>query len=285
MSKFLTLLKKDYRTHKKSFIVPIWIMAAIYVLSIIAVTIAYFKSGIDLNLGDLEFNDVDAPTTGITYIVNLILMSFPSLLCAITAIMLAQSALNEDIKRNYELFHRSQQVSIWARSGSKFIMSIGGTWAVLGLIVLFNAIVSGGILIYLHFFSFSGMLHGILQGFIGFMKLTLVLGGICFFASAIFKDKALLNTIGILLGVQFLFMLINTLYSIHLPLPLSYLAQLLETNTQRFNGDEFLMQDAADLIRFGWNEVLFNWKSLLQVVFSGVMFVGGTFIYKFKEVK
>ncbi len=285
MNKFKALLTKDFQIHKKSFMIPIWVTAAIYFLTLIAGIVAYFKTGIDINLGDLEFTDVDAPVKGITYLTNLFMMSFPSFLCAITAIMLAQSALNEDIKRNFELFHRSQPVSIWARSGSKFIITIGGTWVVLGLIAIFNALISGIILGYLHFFSFSGFLHGFLQGMIAYMKISLVLGGICFFASAIFKDKALLYTLLVLVGVQVLFGVINLLYGIHLPLPFNYLAELMETNVRHYEGTEFLQQDVSELISIGWREVLFNWKTLLQIAFSGVMFVGGTFIYKGKEVK
>lgn len=285
MSKFKILMKKDFWIHKKNFFVPIWIMAALYLLSLIAVVVAYFKSGVEFNIMDLEFGAIDVPVLGISYFVNLALIGFPSLLCILTAVMLAQSALNEDSKRNFELFHRSQPVSVWARSGSKFLVTIGGTWVVLTIITLFNSIIMNSVLAYFHFFSFSGALQGVLQGMIAYIKMSLVLGSICFFASSIFKDKALLNTLGILIGVQVLFLVINLLYGIHLPLPFNYLKGLMETNARSFEINEFAQQDAINIIKFGWQEVLFNWKTLLQLGFSGVMFAGATFIYKNKEIK
>ncbi|MCK4694529.1 MAG: hypothetical protein KAT74_02140, partial [Candidatus Cloacimonetes bacterium] len=226
MHKFKTLIIKDLWIYKKSLLIPFWITAGFYILIILSFGVAYFK-------GDLNFNMLDiqeaSPLSVVNYIVNFAIVWLPGLMSLIFTVMLTQGALNEDVRKNCELFHRSQPVSVWYTTGSKYLTGIVGNWAVLLIIALFNFIVINIILALFHQCVFSTAFAGLLQSYVSFIKTGLIIGSITFFLSVVFKDKAFLQGFAVLLAVQILFLILNTLLNWKLPLPLSYLVKLLKT--------------------------------------------------------
>ncbi len=293
MNKFLTLMKKDYYINRKNLFMPIWITAGYYVLVIIGILIAYFRSrhGLELGIDMSEMFSEPTVVYTVNYVANAVVLSLPSFLCIIFTIILTQSALNEDIRRNYELFHRSQPVSIWYRTLSKYVVGIGGLWVVFLAIGLVTFVGLNIVIAIVGKFHFGVAFTGLLQTFIVTAKVTLLLGSLCFFCSAIFKDKAFLQGLSILIGVHFLFMVLNGILGWNLPLPLSYLIKLFNLSSGfKFTlgadmESSFAHEQIFDIIQDRWNHILFNWKSLLQVVVSGVLFAAATFIYKLKEIK
>jgi len=282
MNKFKTLIRKDWIISKKTLLMPFWITAGFYLLIILGTVIAYYKGDVQGNLFDFP---TDIPINAISYIANLSVVGLPGLMSIIFTIMLMQGALNEDIRRNCELFHRSQPVSIWLRTGSKFYVGLLGNWIVLFLITLFTFIVINIILAIIHQFNFYVAISGMLQALTAFIKTGLIVGSFTFFCSAIFKDKAFLKGLSIIVAVHFLFLIFNSLFGWKLPLPLTYLLKLVTIDTgQRIlvGIDEF---EALNLIKNAWNSILFNWKTLYQVLFSGALFAGATLIYKNQEIK
>ena len=282
MHKFKTLIIKDLWIYKKSLLIPFWIIAGFYILIILSFGVAYFK-------GDLQFNMFNiqetSPLSAVNYIVNFAIVWLPGLMSLIFIVMLTQGALNEDVRKNCELFHRSQPVSVWYRTGSKYLTGIVGNWVVLLIIALFNFIVINIILALFHQCVFSTAFAGMLQSYISFIKTGLIIGSITFFLSVVFKDKAFLQGFAVLLAVQILFLILNTLLNWKLPLPLSYLVKLLKTTSiEEFEVDASI-EEISNFISRNWNAILFNWKTLVQLVFSGVLFAGATLIYKSKEIK
>lgn len=283
MKKFKALLIKDYRINKKTLLIPFWIVGGFYALIILSVTAGYFKG--DLNFVDLQLVMKDGKVPTLIYMFNMMIMGLPGFIALLFTITLTQSALNEDIRHNCELFHRSQPVSFWKRSLSKFIVSIGGNWLVLLIIAVFNYLVVNIILAFFGQFSLSASLSGMLVAFFYFVKITLLIGSITFFLSAVFKDKAFFTGLGIMLGIQFLFLILNALLGWKLPLPLSYFNDLLTIRSQVEFDDNPMLISYLDFARETWKLAIFNWKSLLQVAVSGVFFSLATFIYKSREVK
>ena len=282
MNKFKTLVRKDWIISKKTLLMPFWITAGFYLLIILGIVIAYYKGDVQSNLFDFP---VDTPINAISYIANLSVVGFPGLMSIIFIILLMQGALNEDIRRKCGLFHRSQPVSIWLRTGSKFYVGLIGNWIVLFLIALFTFIVVNIILTTIHQFDVTTAISGMLQAFIAFVKTGLIVGSLTFFCSAIFKDKAFLKGLSILVAVQILFLIFNQMFGWDLPLPISYLIKLMTFDAGQkvlVGIDDF---EALNLIKNAWNSILFNWKTLYQILFSGALFAGATLIYKNKEIK
>ncbi len=282
MNKFKTLIRKDWIISKKTLLMPFWITAGFYLLIILGIVIAYYKGDFQSKFFDFP---IDTPINAISYIANLSVVGLPGLMSIIFIIMLMQGALNEDIRRKCELFHRSQPVSIWLRTGSKFYVGLIGNWIVLFLIALFTFIVVNIILATIHQFDVTTAISGMLQAFTAFVKTGLIIGSLTFFCSAIFKDKAFLKGLSILVAVQILFLIFNRMFGWDLPLPISYLIKLMTFDAGQkvlVGIDDF---EALNLIKNAWNSILFNWKTLYQILFSGALFAGATLIYKNKEIK
>jgi len=142
MRKFKALLKKDLQIGKKTLLMPVWIILGYYILIAIALLIAFLRSDLQINLADLDFSNASSLHI-ISYLAGLGIMSFPAVLAAIFTLIMTQSGLNEDIRWNSELFHRSQPVSVWLRSLSKYVSGIAGNWLTYLAIGLFNLIIVG----------------------------------------------------------------------------------------------------------------------------------------------
>lgn len=283
MKKFKALLIKDFYINKKTLITPFWITAVFYILIILSLAVGYFRG--DLQIAEMNIESGDFELPGMIFLINMGLLSLPGLIALLFTITITQGSLNEDLRRNCELFHRSQPISFWFRSLSKYTIGIGGNWAVLFIIALFNYIVVNITLAFLGQFNFGASFMGLLLSFLIFAKITLLIGSITFFLSAIFKDKAFFTGVGILMGVQFLFMILNAILGWKLPLPLTYLVDLVKFNSNlNMNGQQALME-YKDLVAEVWKFGIWNWKSLLQIFVSGLLFAAAALIYNSKEVK
>lgn len=282
MNKFKALIIKDLQINKKTLMIPLWITAGFYLLVLLISAVSYFFGNLNLDLGNIQGTP---PSEMVNYIVNIAIMALPGLISLIFIIILTQSALNENIRNNSELFHRSQPVSIWYQSASRYIVGIAGNWLVLFAIALFNFLIVAIILAVTDKFIFSTALAGMAQSVVSFMKTGLIIGSLAFFCSAVFKDKAFMQGLAIVVGVQFLFMILNALLQWHLPLPLSYIIKLVNSSTSASVNTEFVNDNIVMYIRESWKRLLINWNTLLQIGVSGAMFVGATLIYKSREIK
>ena len=282
MNKFKALLKKDLQISKKTLMIPLWITAGFYLLILLISAVAYFSGDLNLNFGNIQGT---SPSEMINYITNLAIMGFPGLLSLIFIIILTQGALNENVRNNSELFHRSQPVSIWFQSASRYIVGIAGNWLVLLAIAIFNFIIVAVILAVSDKFIFSIAFVGNAQSVISVMKIGLIIGSLTFFFSAVFKDKAFLQGLAIIVGVQFLFIILNMLMQWHLPLPLSYIMKLINASSPTMIEPEVFSENINFYILEMWKRILINWNTLLQIGISGVLFVGATLIYKSREIK
>lgn len=282
MHKFKALMIKDWFTHKKMVLVPFWITLGFYVFILLGAAAAYFKGDINLQLSNIQASENLA---AISYVINSGIVILPGLISLIFTTILTQGALNEDIQNNSELFHRSQPVSIWFRSGSKFAFGIASNWLVLVIIALINFVVINIILAIFQQFEFYPAFAGLIQTLIKYMKLGLIIGSLAFFCSSIFKDKAFFQGFAITLAVQILFLILNTIYHWNLPLPLSYIIELIKNSPLQELNDDITMKQMNLYIANNWKVMLINWKTVIQIVVSGMLFTAGTLIYKNKEIK
>jgi len=284
MSKLKALLKKDLQIGKKTLIMPVWIVLGYYLLVILGVAVAYIRSDFQFSWGDMDM--LEMPSLHImSYLAGIGIMSFPGILAVIFTLIMTQCALNEDIRRNSELFHRSQPVSVWFRSLSKYISGIAGNWLTFLAIGLFNLIIVIVVLALIHQLRLDFLMAGWLQAFVAMMKITLIVGSICFFFSAIFKDKAFLQGLAILVGIQFLIWILNILLGWNLPLPLNYLYELFGSNSLKGIESYVTESEVVYLINRNWQDLIVSWRNLIQILFSGILFICSTLIYKSKEIK
>ena len=288
MNKLVVLLKKDLIIHKKNLLLPIWITGGLYFISLILGIIGIYRTGFKINMfeGYLYSGDHQGWIMVLNYVINAAVISFPIFLCTIMIIASSQNALNEDSRLNCELFHRSQPVSIWKISLSKYLVSIIGNWFILILIAIVMAIIVNIAIAIKFDFMFKYAFAGMFVSLITELKIGLLLGSIFFFFSAIFKDKVFWKVIGLTFGINVLVGIFNFLFGTHIPFPIKYLAELIKSTS--INSEMFQNITGNDLqrvISVNWNSLIFNWNVFWQMILNAAFFVGGTLAYKFREIK
>lgn len=285
MNKFKALLMKDFQVNKKTLIFPIWISVGFYALFIFSIVLAYIRGDYSMEFirFEADFSNFE-PNAALNYILNFFLITLPGLLGILITIMINQNALNEDIRKNYELFHRSQPVSIWKRTFSKFIIGTGGSWIIILLISFFNFIVINLILGYLNQFVFYAAFSGFIQGLIIYFKVYIVIGALAFFASALFKEKAFFTGLGILLAIQVFLWIINALMNWNIASPIALISDLVSYDKINELKSLLTEQPVGEVIASFWKHILFNIKTIYQIIFSGILFYLSTIIYSKKEV-
>ena len=141
MNKFKAILKKDWQINRKALLLPFWITLGFYIFIILSSLVALIKGDFQFSLEFFRNIDFHNISPAFNYFINFSATILPTLMGYIFVIIISQNALNEDIRSNYELFHRSQPVSVWLRSFSKFFIGIVGNWIVLAIIIAFNFII------------------------------------------------------------------------------------------------------------------------------------------------
>lgn len=286
MNKLKALMKKDWLVNKKTFLVPLWIVLAFYLLIILAAIIAYFRGDINIITSQFVAESISEYDLQINFLFHSLLVVFPGLMAIVFTLQILQNALNEDIRLNCEIFHSSQPASYLQRAASKFTVGIGGNWTVFIVIVLFNFIVANIILASFGMFHFASGFHGMFVSLLGYLKVIIVIGSMAFFFSAIFKEAAFFKGLVIILAINVLFSVLNYLLSWNLPLPFSYLHKLVFSQSAGTT-DMTLLSGAVsytDLFRDKLNRVLFNWQTVYQLIFSAVLFFIATYLYREREI-
>ncbi len=278
MNSFMGLIKKDWILSRKTALLTVWIVGGMMILSVILAVSAYFYHGFEFNIFDLQgvLDGAGKPLDIAVYIMNVSLVNFPGMLALIFAAALAGGALNNDSQKHCEVFYRIQPVSFWKVTASRFIVTIGGNLAVLlavllGLFIITNTF---GYLI-IGTYSLWTAFKGLMLGYIEFALIILVVGSFGFLCSSIFKDKAFAKGLGIIIIVSALIAIINLLFQWAIPQPIFELGKFLF---------EFDVKDIGLREAMNWS-ILFRWEHLWKIVFAGVTYVVGSFLYKIKEVK
>ncbi len=290
MNRFWGILKKDIAIAKKSLISPLWIIAITYVVILIMGIIGYVKTGsIKIQLNNFNVTGMLGNTLYfIVFFANAVAVAYPGLICSIKAISLSQNALNSDIQNKCEIFYRTQPISIWKRSLSKYLVSIFGVIAVLFSICLVNLIIINSILYFIFKeFLFLVAWHGMMINFVGFSLIIIVLGSLLFLASSIFKEKAFGRTILVLVLTTGFIEILNLMLNLNILTPIELVRDFLFFGITSFkieNIENMPLENLVQIINKSW-DIILSFQTLIKLLISGAIFILSTFIYKWKEIK
>ncbi len=267
MKQFKTLLISEYQKRKHLYWWPVWIVAGLTILSIIALLVAWI----------IERPDIIMYGTDNTKEGNLIgmygtMFGLGTIFWAFVA-LITQSSLNRERQLGSDLFFRSQPVSFWKVTGAKYLMHLfGSSVLLLGLGIIFSLILSIVIAISSGGFFLGHALWGCFLGWLTYLKVVVVFGSLCFLFSAIFKNNALIlgtATLGLLEGI---FAIIEAIFKFKITLPSVFIS------LGKMVGSMGL--DEIDEIKF--SIVTGNPNFLLGLLFAAICFAGGSYIYKLR---
>jgi len=282
MNRFWGLLKKDLIINRNTLLVPVWIALASYLIAVITIIAAYVRNDININLAEIP---TELTSESIGYLIHNFTVVFQGTIAILIIIGLAGSALNGDSKSKCEVFYRTQPLSVWSIALSKYISSIFAALAVAFLIMLFNYAVTTGLFSFYIDISWSYGFLGLLQNFLNFSIAGILVGGFAFLCSGIFKDKAFLKGFMVILLIGVFTALVNYIFGWKIPSLFAMIAKFIFSGVQamealnQMNDTNFIYV----LINENWKQI-FGFESLLKILFSGLFFVVGTFLYKKKEI-
>jgi hypothetical protein len=309
MNALKALIIKDLQVNRKSLMVPIWCVLGFYVLFVGSTIYATVKGDVAMSINSIPLEFFS--NVGLNQLMSFVLQAamffgFLGLIFGIAMLLTSSNLLNQDLKNKCELFHRSQPVSVWQITGSRFIAGIGGQLAlafIIGLVNMIISILAVAIFTPMHFNVWMG-LNGFLLCWAHLSIALLVFGSILFLASAVFKDNAFPFTLGGLSILQLITYILNKIYGWNLPYILNAIYKLIMSgllNVGKFLPSEHQFgitfsdkaQSAPDFTQtvlpphFLYNVwcSLFTWDIVFKFVFCGVVFIAATYIYKQREVQ
>lgn len=287
------LIKKEVQVIGKKLLIPVWIMAAIYGMIIIGMIVSQFVLYEKVKTDDQSMSleealreflpvDIDKYSEAVSFVFNYVIVFFASGLLLLNLLMVSGNILNVNKRENYELFHRTQPVSIFQISFAKLIGISISNWSVFFGLCLINYLVFNiffsiqlsGIIPWNFWYGFVGMFYPAIAALV----LSIILVAIASLFSAIFQDGALLKAAGIIFGLQIIISIFNHLYKWNVPSPLDYFRSLLRIISLNLGREQ--------IIHFTVPRVfLLEWNTLLHLIAAAGFFIIATYIYGKREVK
>lgn len=269
MTSLLTLLKTEYLKRKKTYWIPVWVIAGIVGGALLIAGIASMVNtpDIQVNLMDFSFDFEDMQEgmrVGAFGSMILVLFVF-----WISMLVSAPNSLSKEKQLGCDLFYRCQPVNIWLSTLAKYIMHVFASllWVTgVGIIYVFIVVIVSSIT--MGGFYFGSSMLGLLMAIVLYLKVCLVFGSLFFLFSAIFKNNGLLKGLIFLGLIDGVFFLIEQLFRNTVDMPSIY--EMLGSLLGNIN-----MDDAPRL-----GEMIWDIKFLLAFLFAGVCYTGATLIYK-----
>lgn len=309
MTPLKVLVIKDLQANRKILMVPIWFVLGMYVLLAASIAFGYATGNTNMSVNGIPLALL--ANENLHKMMSFVMQSsmfigFLGLIFGISMSIISASLLNQDIKHKCELFHRSQPVSVWQITASRFIAGIGGLLGLALVIGIFNMILSNILAMSLTPMRVDWWMsiNGLVLSWLHFSVAMAVLGSILFLFSSIFKDNAFGLGVGGLGVLQLITLIINKLYGWHVPYILNAIFKLIMSgilsistvlpSSQQFGiitvntgGQEPNLAAFVVPQHFLYNlwTTLFTWGIGFKLLFCAVMFVLATCIYHRREVQ
>ena len=286
------MLINDYRLNKKNLWTPMLVYLIIDLLLIIAYFILKAKIGFEnsdiMNIDIIMAQkfDVGGFPNSIWYLVGMGVLGIAGFVQVLVALAIGNHSLNLERFHKCEIFYRSQPLSIWLYSLSKYIIAIVGPILILILTGIVNLLLIIPFLSPFMAFNLPDALAGLGVSLLLYSRSILVLGSIGFLISGIFKEKAFIKLLWIILVLQIILVIAH----LTLDFPLINMSEYFTKLINPIGGiGEALRSDSIESLdnfrqAMEINTILFNWHTGLQLLVSGIFFGLGVIIYKTKEV-
>jgi len=267
MNQIKTLFLAEYQKRKASYWWPLWIVAGLTVLSLLALLVAWI-----IDSPNIIMYGSDGSREGLRIGMYGVMFSF-GMVFAIFMALSAQTSLNREKQLGSDLFFRCQPVCVWKVTAVKYVMHIfGSSLLLLGFGIIFALILSIVSIFFAEGFYFGQALYGTFLGWITYLKVALVFGSLSFFFSSVFKNNALILGMAGLGILEGLFAIIEAIFrhTINMPNIFESLVSMIGT----------MGLDEIDEINM--SIVMGDYRFLFGILFAGICYAGATMIYKYR---
>jgi hypothetical protein len=117
MKQFKALLRKEWQTHRFTFLIPSYVVTAFFVFSGLISIYGAIRYGMPdfISIGDTSRIDPDLVIRGMLYSMSVVLGWF----CILSSMQSNENMLNGDYVKNCEIMHNSQPVKYIEDDGGK----------------------------------------------------------------------------------------------------------------------------------------------------------------------
>ena len=288
---FLTLLKKEFWTHKKTVFMPAYFLGAFYAILLLLCIVGFLNGSFQFESIGVSLSDYEV--FGLAGMENsLLFWGFGMLNAVITFVLvlfihggLTNSLVNDDFKHKCVLFHSSFPVSMANKILAKFTFIFSSLLAIgIGLILVNTIILLPILTLFIKNINIFEILKfyflGMLQGSILWICTGMFWHSSNWLFSATFKEKTMSRTLGVLAVIFALSVVVSIIFSFNfLEIFMSLVIQLhfpkiVYTPLGSILGDFFSMKN---LILDSWGSI-FNGMMIIRLSLSTVFYAVGSYL-------
>lgn len=283
MKQFKAMMIKEWNTHRKTLLVPVWFTLTIYAVILIGLLINLIRGGSFIVSGDIRgvsVTEMEMINWAVSYGMAIVL----GYISIFSGWALADSLLNEDYRKRCEILHLSQPVSLLKILGTKLTLLLGMAMVILFVLVIFNTSVLSILGANMFHVSIITTFTGAIQGFISIMITYFFAVALIWLASSVFKNKSGLYLMLLAFVIELSIQILNRVYGFAIPSLWVYVSRLLfvSFNVQSQPGQLELMM-VEDLIAKAWSAI-FDTDSMMKLIYGIVFFCSSYFLYRRREI-
>ena len=275
------MLLKEWYTHKKTFLIPLWVISVIYILSLLGYIYGSLRYG-----APNMINGVPNPAQ-----LDLVLWSihygsaiFIAWLCLLTSVSLVDVCLNQDQQKRCEIFHLSQPVSLMKILGSKALFCVLGVFIQYMLISALNYLVLGSVLAIVGYPSFALGFNALLNTMPYMISALLLIVPLMWIFSSMFRKAPFVKLMLFFAVYEVIRFMLEAAWSLKLFSILGYYNRLVFAPFEilsRFSGNRGLIN--FSLVNWNWNWSA-SWDQLIWFGINVALVIASYFIYKRRNI-
>lgn len=282
MRQLKAMVRKEWHTHRKSLMSPVWIMLCIYGIGLISMIYGSIRFGLP-NIISSTYKD--AQLDQVIWAFHYGSAIFIAWLSILAALGLVDACLNTDHLKKCEIFHLAQPVSLAKIFGSKALFLGAGILIQYLVLVIINSLILSIITSIVGYPSFAIGLSAILNSLPYIVSVMLLFVPLVWFFSSIFRKMAGVKLMVFLVFIEVIRGIFRISWGISLYSPFGFIRRMVFTP---FDVASNYVIDAMEksTLRFsfvGWNWN-FTWEHLAWLLMNIILVVASYYIYKRRNV-
>ena len=294
MQQCKALIKKEFQTTRAKFLMPAYVTAVIYILVLLGwISSLIWGQGVQFNIdGPDNFGAFAGLGSLLVGTVITIVIGFIS---TGAVLGISETVLNTGRKMRCEIMHYSQPVSFAKIMGSKYAYTTVGSILLFGALSLVSCVVFA---LLAHQFMGSAMQYPLAAWLQTWLQMSLrifIVASTMWLFAGIFKHSAF----GMLMLTLIVITAVTEILNYTTGWKIPSLSEYFIYNLLSY-GEVFRIFDMAETIipgvgskdldliarslGSGWGSLL-SWHTLVQLAYSALAFIGGSLLYKRRELQ
>jgi hypothetical protein len=282
MRQLKAMVRKEWQTHRKSLMGPVWTMLCIYGIGLISLIYGSIRFGLP-NIVSSTYTD--AQLDQVIWAFHYGSAIFIAWLSILAALGLVELCLNTDHIKKCEIFHLAQPVSLTKIFGSKALFLGGGILIQYLVLVIVNSLILSIITSIVGYPSLSIGLSAILNSIPYIVNVMLLIVPLIWFFSSIFRKMAGIKLMVFLVFIEVIRGIFRISWGISLYSPFGFIRRIVLSPFEVASNYVIdVMEKSTVTFSFvGWNWN-YTWEHLAWLLMNIILVVASYYIYKRRNV-